>query len=203
MKIFVYGFPHSGTTILRKIIGSHSKIMDWYRETMDVPRNIKMPVVFKMPALPDNRQENCKRIMIMKNPYDIFGSFYLRFGDKYLTYPGRMIKDYETFVEHFLSTDDFTIKYEELKSRLPELFEHLGFEYEGIKRLRGGAGKGYYLNTPKRKPKSQEDGPDHAYYRLWQINQPFKDMTGQSAKFLPDEGRKLIEKSEIIKKLYG
>lgn len=201
MIIMVYGFPHSGTTILRKLIGEHSQIYDFYNEVEEPPIS-KGPLVFKIPMLPDDRHNECKRIMIMKNPYDIFGSFYMRFGEAYLSYPGRRVSDYERFVQHFLTTSDFTIKYEELGKRLPEVFEYLGFEYEGIKNSPA------YISfehkwIPEEKPTHQVEGPDHAYYRQWQINQPFQDMTGQSAKNLPEYGREFINESEIIKQLYN
>jgi hypothetical protein len=200
MIIMVYGFPHSGTTILRKLIGEHSHVYDFLNEVEDPPIS-KGNLVFKIPMLPDDRHAECKRIMIMKNPYDIYGSFYLRFGEKYLTYPGRTIGNYEQFVRHFLTTKDFTVKYEELASRLPEVFEYLGLEYEGIKNLTSYISyKHKYI--PEEKPTLQTEGDDHAYYRQWQINQPFTDMTGQSAKHLPEFGRELINKSEIIKQLY-
>jgi len=200
MKIFVYGFPHSGTTILRKLIGEHSLIHDWIDEYIDPPKIDN--VVYKMPILPGRKQKDCKRIMIMKNPYDIFGSFYLRFGVRYLTYPGRGIKDYERFIEYFLTTTDFTIKYEDISTRLPEVFKYLGLEFEGIKNNQSYIGE-EWKDVPKKKPTRQDDGDDHALYRSWQINQPFRDMTGESAKHLPWSGRELISKSEIIKRVYG
>ena len=202
MIIFVYGFPHAGTTILRKLIGEHSLIMDYATETASPPSHIKRTthrfdaVVFKMPCLPDEKHNECKRIMIMKNPYDIYGSFYLRFRDKYLTFPGRTLDEYEIFLNHFNTTEDFTVKYEELGERLPEIFDYIGFKYEGIKNLSGEVGRGF-VDIPDEKPGSQFDGDDHAYYRLWQINQPFKDMTGESAKHLPEAGRKEIDKRNI------
>lgn len=201
MVIFIYGFPHSGTTILRKIIGEHPLVEDYLDEQSIPPPNDTGNLVYKMPILADHSHVDCKRIMIMKNPYDIFGSFYLRFGDEYLSYPGRMVSDYERFVEHFLITEDFTVKYEELGDRLPEIFDYLGLEFQGVKNKNG------YISSrhkwiPREKPTHQVDGPDHAYYRQWQINQPFRDMTGESAKFLPQHCRGILDNSEIIKKLY-
>jgi hypothetical protein len=199
MKIFVYGFAHSGTTILRKLIGDHSQIYDYADEVSDPPE--MDDVVFKCPILPDSRHDRCRRIMIIKNPYDIFGSFFLRFGDEYLSVPGHTIEDYEEHVKYFLYTDDFKIKYEHLNEHtLPVIFDNLGLKYEGIKKRDAFIGEGW--QTPKKCPRDQTEGLNHGYYRQWQINQPFKNMTGRSQKYLPKETRDILRNNKIIKMLY-
>ena len=199
MKIFVYGFAHSGTTILRKLIGDHSQIYDYVDEVSDPPE--MDDVVFKCPILPDERQNGCRRIMIIKNPYDIFGGFFLRFGDEYLNIPGHTIGDYENHVRHFLGTNDLRIKYEHLNEySLPVLFDNLGLKYEGIKQRDALIGEGW--QTPEECPASQTEGPDHGYYRQWQINQPFRNMTGESQKYLPEETREILRNNKTIRLLY-
>lgn len=204
LKIFVYGFAHSGTTILRKIIGDHSLIYDYLDETELPPDVGPQHCVFKCPILPDIRQKDCKRIMIMKNPYDIFGSFYLRFGPEYLTTKGHTIYDYEDYLRHFTTTRDFTIRYEDLfdEQNLIRMFNYIGLEYEGIKQREAFIGY-KFLEIPEKKPASQEEGPAHGDYRQWQINQPFKNMTGQSAPFLPDPARYILDNNKLIQSVYG
>ena len=202
MKIFIYGFAHSGTTILRKLIGDHSEVFDYVFETTSPPpHGSDRHIVFKCPGLPDWRYEKCKRIMIIKNPYDIFGSFYLRFGDEYLDIPDHRIQDYENHVKHFLNTDDFKIKYEHLNEHsLPLIFDFLGLQYEGIKERDACAG--VLMGIPNDEPENQKEGDGHVSYRTWQINQPFQNKTGESAKHLPPACRELLAENEIIKQLY-
>ena len=199
MRIYIYGFAHSGTTILRRLIGDHSLIHDYVKEIETPPERDN--VVFKCPILPNEVQKNCKRIMIMKNPYDIFGSFFLRFGPEYLTTPLHTIADYEEFVRHYYATGDIKIKYEHLnKESLPLVFDLLGLEYEGESDRDALIGEG--VETPEECPPDQKEGENHGLYRQWQINQPFENMTGRSAPYLPKEGLRLLLESEIIQKLY-
>ena len=203
MKIFVYGFPHSGTTILRKLIGNHPLVGEFYNETGEPP-NSKFPhTVFKAPILPDLRQKDCKRVMIIKNPYDVFGSLYQRLGDRCLMTPRHTISEYEDHVMHFQTTRDIKIRYEELfeEEKLKALFNQLGLSYqEPIERESYIGDK--WKNIPEEKPELQTEGSYHALYRTWQINQPLENMTGHSAIWLPMAMRKMIESNKTIQQLY-
>jgi hypothetical protein len=203
MKIFIYGFPHSGTTILRKIIGDHPLVYEYYNETGNPPEISKTHVVFKCPILPDLRQKDCRRIMIIKNPYDIFGSLYLRLGKNYLSTPRHTISDYEDHVRHFLSTRDIKVRYEELfeEETRKGIFSLLGLDYAPIIERETYIGE-KWKEIPEEPPDFQVEGSYHALYRSWQINQPFENMTGNSAIFLPEEAKVKIEASKIIQKLY-
>ena len=178
MKIFVYGFAHSGTTILRKIIGDHSLIYDYLDET-EAPPDIRN-CVFKCPILPDIRQKDCKRVMIIKNPYDIFGSLYQRLGDRVLMTPRHSISDYEDHGMHFLTTRDIKIQYEELfeEEKLKKLFDQLGLSYQPPIERESYIGD-KWKDIPEEKPTEQTEGSYHALYRSWQINQPLEtEATG-------------------------
>lgn len=203
MKIFVYGFPHSGTTILRKIIGDHHLVLDYHTETGEPPSRGNPHVVFKCPILPDLRQKDCKRVMIIKNPYDIFGSLFMRLGERYLITPRHTIQDYEDHVMHFQTTRDVKIQYEHLfeEEKRKALFEQLGLSYQPVLEREAYIGN-KWKNIPEEEPPQQTEGSYHALYRTWQINQPLQNMTGQSAIFLPEAGRKKIEASKIIQSLY-
>jgi len=199
MRILVYGFAHSGTTILRKLIGDHSKLTDIADEVIKPPE--LDDCVFKATHLPNWRFRGCKKIMIIKNPFDIFGSFYKRFGDKYLDIPGHKIEDYEDHVMHYLETNDIKIQYEHLElDMMPAIYRSLELEPEPVKDRVAYACMGYAV--PDKEPPDQKEGANHARYRQWQINQPFINQTGMSAPFLPDTARELLENNEIINKLY-
>lgn len=210
MKIYVYGFPHCGTTILRKIIGDHSQITEYFDE-IPLPPESKGNIVFKHPSLPSIEHKDCKRIMIMKNPYDVFGSFYRRFGDKYLTTKFHTLDSYCFMLQHFKTTKDYTVKYEDLFKmaqdgtfyEIKRIFEeYLAITYEGIKTRKTQIGY-KWDHIPETEPSNQSEGTFHAHYRNWQINQPFQNMTGRSAKFLPDEGRELIWQRKEIREIYN
>jgi hypothetical protein len=202
-KIFVYGYRHTGTTILRKIIGSHSMIYDYIDETLFPPGLDAESVVFKHPSLPTHLQDDCKRVMIMKNPWDVFGSLRMRYGD--FTYEAAVntLRSYGVFIEHFLVTTDLKVKYEDLFTAgvIEGLFESLGFEYEGEKDEPAYISS-RHMDIPDKPPPTQREGDDHARWRTWQINQPLRDMTGESAVHLEGWVKDMIDNDKFISRLY-
>ena len=205
MKIFVFGFAHSGTSILKKIIGDHSKVYEVIREVYVPPPYSLLPhLVFKYPLLPEKHtHRNCKKIMIIKNPYDIFGGYYLRYGKDYLKIKEHKIGDYMAFVRYFLQeTDDYKIKYEDLfkSGEIEKIFKWIGLEYEGAKTRNAYCFPG--IPIPEKMPKKQREGIEHGLYRTWQINQPLRDMTGESAKYLPKDIERYLRNHPTIKSLY-
>lgn len=205
LRIYVFGFAHSGTTILRKIIGDHPDVYDYIKETYEPPVVYSKPhVVFKYPLLPDRVVHwGCKNIMIMKNPYDIFGGYYLRYGKDYLSIKGHTIGDYCEFARYFMRhTDDYKIKYEDLfkEGEIEKIFDWLGLEFKGIKERKVYCSPS--VPIPKEKPDNQREGEGHGAYRTWQVNQTLRDMTGESAKFLPEDTLRYLRNHPTIKELY-
>ena len=206
LKIYVFGFAHSGTTILKKIIGDHSKVYEVMGEVWQPPAFSLLPhLVFKCPILPEkDTHMHCKKIMIMKNPYDIFGGYRLRYGDDYLSIKEHKLGDYMTFVRYFLHhTDDYKIRYEDLfnPGEIEKMFSWIGLEYEGIKNRNVYCARG--IRIPNERPESQSEGANHGKYRTWQINQPFRNMTGESAKHLPKDVANYLKNHITIQDLYS
>lgn len=100
-KIIVTGFPHSGTTILRKIIGNHPRVHDIGRETYMIEKKHLQEaakknkgkqhpttnIVIKGPwgsKVFDNleKYKDYKIVCILKNPLDVYASFAVRFKDE-------------------------------------------------------------------------------------------------------------------------
>lgn len=202
MKIYVFGFGHSGTTILRKIIGDHSLVDEVTYETHEVPDYIIRPhIVFKFSGLPDSRHIDCKRIMIIKNPWDVMGSIKKRYGPA--DFPSKIWKvfyAYINWIEYFTKdTDDYKVRYEDLfkAGAIESIFEYLGLEYEGVKNRRSEFT--FYPGSPLFCDKKFIA---LAKLRTKQINQPFQNMTGQSAIYITNEIKRMINSSQIIKDLY-
>jgi hypothetical protein len=103
-KIIVSGFPHSGTTILRKLIGNHSKVFDVGRECYAVDekhieefnrentkkkrrgKSVDTHIAVKGPwgdRVIQNLDQysDYKVVIIVKNPLDVYASLKLRFAD--------------------------------------------------------------------------------------------------------------------------
>lgn len=219
-KILIVGFPHSGTSILKKIIGNHDDVFEYPYETPTIPEilnpnsirvnNIVIKwTVSYMDELRTAEYHDFKIIMLIKNPYDVFGSFYKRFAT-YDFPPNHTLKDWVTYAESFLKYNDikkenvFTIKYENLfKNELPKLFNFLGLSFSDglVKKKRDSYISDQHIKIPITEPKSRLNGYDHGDYRTWQINQEFTDMTGNSAVYLTAEFKNKIANLPIIKLL--
>lgn len=199
-KIIINGFPHSGTTILRKIIGSYSEVYDVIEECHDFNlKTAKKFAVCKFVGLPTRSYpSNVQRIMILKNPWDIFGSLYLRYGEKMRDIHGHQVRDYLNFVVAWTETKAIRVKYEQIV--------YSSFRYGLIKRLgiepfeRKTEGQ---VETEIEVPTEEPDRKDHHRFRVWQINQPIRNMTGESAVYCPKDIAKELNSYKIIKDIYN
>lgn len=200
MKIFVFGWAHCGTTILRKIIGDHSEVDEVTHEQFSPPEYGDKPhIVFKYPDLPTRVHRWCKRVMIMRNPWDVFGGHYMRLGPK--IFGAKFDKALQAYLNHLRyfedSTPDFKFRYEDIwtKDMLPKVFMYVGLSYEGVKQDRQSEltnrDPGNFLLDAL------------ASYRTKQINAPFKDRTGISAVHLPREYSAEFLNHAVIKREYG
>lgn len=246
-KIFILGFPHSGTSILKRIIGNAPHVHEHPFETNVVTEDMaadasaagKSAIVVKdinfpwMPSyeIPDDTVgviSECKEfladntaarfVMLIKNPSDIFGSFNRRFPDvPEATRPaGHRFSEWETWAEVFLffrttpAANLFPITYEELfaddHARLRDLCAFVGVTFGPglLDSARQSLIVANVSDVPADEPASRENGDDHGKFRTWQINQPIRDMTGESARYLDEETRQLIGGSRVAGRLgYG
>lgn len=216
-KILVYGFAHSGTTILRKLIGNCIDVYDVPEEALYVPcvNTEKNNIVIKypIPKLPNNfyatSHKDYKIILIIKNPYDVFGSMFKRLG--HLNYKGCTIHDWARYGALFLSfrnnskNNIFTVKYEEMFENkykiIEDMFSFLNLPYsekEIIYKVRGS-----YVTKSRIIPENEPDreGASHGAFRMWQINQKFLNKTGEGSLFLPNGVREQLRNFPITKRL--
>jgi hypothetical protein len=215
MRILVAGFPHSGTTILRKVVGNHPDVFDYHEnETLRYPRgrglavlNRLLPyeysgkkhVVYKIPRHNVERGTNADRIIyIIKNPLDVFSSLQLRSGsilpDSCTPVAWQAYARY--FLEKPIGRKHYKVRYEDLFGNdfagLRMIFAWLGLDWDGS-----------VLNTESRfaptrykgeEPKAEPPRSQHAAFRAWQTAQKFQNMAGRNRHYLDEQMRQLLEK---------
>jgi hypothetical protein len=202
MKIFVFGYMHSGTTILRKVIGDHSQVDEIDYETAEVPeyRQAKH-IVFKHCALPTEAHLHCKRVMIARNPWDVMGSLYLRLGDNMQNRWEQFLTRYLDQLSYFKqSTSDYKVRYEDLFTGggLRGVFKYLHLKYEGPKDR-----KSAMAFPPNCNVQDQDHGIREFYAkRTAQINSGFVNMTGNSAPHVGRECLAAINSNPLIAEIY-
>ncbi len=243
-RIAIMGFPHSGTSILKRIIGNADHVFEYPYETnlftdemiaearassksAMVIKDINFPWMesYQIPPettrvvsefkefLADNG--TCRYVMVIKNPSDIFGSLNKRFGvpEQGRHPPGHSFGEWETWAEvyAFFSANPqanlFTISYEEFfqggHARLKEMAAFLDVPFADglLQNERKSLIVENVTDVPDSEPPSRKNGADHGAFRTWQINQPLRDMSGESARFLDDQTRRMIGSSKIAKRL--
>lgn len=172
MIVYVMGFPHCGTTILRKvcakITGLEEKKLEVYtRKNLDQIVSVEDgPAVYKSPY-PVEINNADKTLFILRQPDFVFYSLEKRFQQQPVGLEHHTLEDYEKALDKFENFDGFTIKYENLfTDRLKLLFEYLEKPYKPDT-LEVEAQHG---------PSPPYHEPFHGARRMWQIEQPFRNM---------------------------
>lgn len=191
-KIFIFGFPHSGTTILKSIIGHipevHEELYEKKIITEDdlskLPEDKKYILIkhpFTLPEYFTEKYDDYIKIFIMRNPLYVFSSLNKRFDYK--------LTGYHSFL-HYTRTcglfmqkskennrNNYFIKYEDLfmnnYQNLKNILDDIGLQYtDDI--FNNSNYKNYSSSIVKEVPIERVNNKDHEKYRTWQINQPFE-----------------------------
>ena len=225
-KIIIFGFPHTGTTILKSIISHIDNVYEIVNETWFVDDNNKNYnnydfVLCKYPYLIDEETlltsySDYIKIFIIRNPLYVFSSLNKRFNYKEHDENHGVNKYIETVTAFNNYTDSkniddlFLIKYEDMfennYNNLKYIFDKIGFNYNDnifdnskyINKVQNGNN----ISIPNEIPSNY----DHNKYRLFQINQPFKnnnnkiDLTNEQYKILIKDINILKAYPDIINK---
>jgi len=214
-KILVTGFHHSGTSILRKIIGNHTDIKDIihevsFREVM-YPNTAERVCVMKAPNC-DNRvfrackiAKHIKIVCIVRDPRDVFVSLQKRSGGEYNL--EKFKKEWCQCVHNSLAiskwSNGYLVRYEDLfkndNEEVKKLFLWLGFAYD-----RSIITKNKDRMVPivaKRVPSGEPPRIEQELFRSYQINQEFRQMSGQYVRELSHEKRANIENDPLVRAL--
>ena len=221
-KIIIFGFPHTGTAILRSIIGHIENVYEIVDEVEYINSNntdyhnydfviCKYPYLINENDLLTNYSDYIK-IFIIRNPLYVFSSLNKRFNYKELE-SDHSINSYINTIREFNKFNQFNnienlffIKYEQLfednYKNLKYIFDRIGFNYcETIfdnSKYFNKVQFGQDLIIPTETPENSS----HAKYRLFQINQPFKNKNDQNVIDLTETQREIFTTDENILEAY-
>ena len=220
-KIIIFGFPHSGTTILRCIIGHIENVYEIIDEISIINDNndynnydcvlCKYPYLINENTLLTDYSDYIK-IFIIRNPLYVFSSLNKRFGNEVLD-DNHNINKYIDTIKEFNKLKNinninnlFLIKYEDIfednYKNIKYIFDKIGFNYNDN-----------IFDNQKYKNKVQfEDlltnfsdssiNNCHTKYRLFQINQPFKNNNDINKINLTDTQYQILTTDIHILKAY-
>lgn len=217
-KIIVFGFAHSGTTILKSIIGHIENVEEIYPEQKIIkPSQLKTDkkyIVCKWPeVLPiffESLYQDYIKVFITRDPRWVFSSLNRRDNPKMLLKYNfhSYRKNIQLFNEYRNSTkisNLYTIKYEDMFennfSNLKQIFQSIGLSHDDtifdnklFKNICNKKGD----SVPKQKP----DEKKHGHFRKWQINQPISNMNDPQKIVLTEDQRQQILSSQSIQQIY-
>ena len=183
-KILICGFPHSGTSILKSILGHIEDVEEIQEECKMINKSSnKQYILCKWPftdnAFFSKEYNDYIKIIIIRNPIFVFSSLNMRFNYKIPS--DHSFNEYVNTIKKFINyrtnftKNIYTIRYEDLFEndfyKIKEIINNIGMKYDDSifenTKYRNVITTGVKLVD--KKPKNT----DHALYRTWQINQPF------------------------------
>lgn len=213
--IVITGFHHSGTSILRKVIGNHPDVYDVTDEVGEGRMTRYYPIVWrihltatsnhkfmviKSPNL-SNRlfrslksKKRARVVAILRDPRDVLASLKLRYGGQYSI--GKFTNEFLSCAENSLQLATYQHGY---LVRYEDMFTD---DFAGLKRLFDWLGLDFVndvidKNTDRQVPMNFGHVPmlppsrlEQSAFRSYQINQPVVQMSGRFAEILtPQELR--------------
>ena len=220
-KIIVTGFPHSGTTILKNIIGHIPDVKEFVHEEKfirdyDEDHNYKWNMC-KWPFARDHyfgdEYKDYIKIFILRNPLWIFSSLNKRCAQDNPPGipPNHDIEIYIDICERYLyfidnpRNDVYLLTYENIFDNdfacLRNMFNKIGFEYnDNI--FQNDKFRNFSHRNITEIPNESVPNVDHERYRTWQINQPIRNMNDiEKLDLLPHQVERIL-KSPSIMRLY-
>lgn len=211
-KIIISGFSHTGTTVLRSIIGHIPGVYEVKTECKYITTEIekealeagKKAILIKTTEYTRAEDyEGYYRILLIRDPRYVFSSIFRRQGS---FTEKQTFKEYKKRLNQWLNTlhSDTSINF-----RYEDLFEN---DFEAIrnalrkikirysKRIFDNSNFTNLTGQIEQVPEERPEETDHGKFRVWQINQPLKMMNDPEKINLPDRTLKAIEGSELIKK---
>ena len=220
-KIIVIGFPHTGTTILKSIIGHIDEVEEIIHEEKEIRQedidnasSNKKFIMCKWPFARDHyfdqAYQDYIKIFIIRNPLWIFSSLNKRCAkdDPPGIPPNHGIDTYIEVCKKFLyyqknpTKNVHLIKYEDMFDDnyqvLKNLFNTIGFNYHN-----NIFNNSKYTNFSHRNitqvPNNIVDHTDHENFRTWQINQKFvNNNIPEKIDLLPEQITQILSSDDIL-----
>lgn len=186
-KIIIFGFPHSGTTILKTIFGHCENVVELINETDIIKDTLHEKSTVCKVAFADKKYFGKKyddyyKIFIMRNPLFIFSSLNIRLKncvwDQYHNMDNyfKILDLYQNIIND-PPPNTFTIRYEDIFENnyeiLKTLFQKLDLKYCDATFENTNYNNKFYTYVPIVESKPELNAQTFAKYRTWQINQPF------------------------------
>jgi hypothetical protein len=214
-KIIIFGFPHSGTSILKSILGHIDDVEEIIEECNWIDQSSsKKYILCKYPFTEDDffMKKYCDyiKIFIIRNPFYVFSSLNKRYGRAAAIPYNTSIIRYIWTCQKYLECLDhppqntYIIKYEDIFpnhfAKLKKILNAIGVSYSD--RIFDNTKYKNQLFTDISCVTQKPPNNDHKHYRTWQINQPLRNNNDPSQINLTPTQIQQLTESSIVLQLY-
>ena len=217
-KIIIFGFPHSGTTIFRNIMGHIDNVEEMLCESRQAFKPTDKPyIVVKYPFTWDqffkDEYKDYIKIFVIRNPLWIFSSLNKRFNnnipsDHNMFSYFQVLKNYVKYMKEPIPNTHL-IRYEDMfdnnHAAMRSIFDKIGLEYTD----RIFQNKEYKNVANHNNQQQSKEVPDkdpghrcHDAHRIYQINQPFVNNNFPEKLDLNAWQKQLLQDNLLVKEIY-
>lgn len=211
--IFLLGCGHSGTSILQRLLGEHSKIYGvpyesrifeyqnfkkwltlkiWNRETVAQAKHRwveKTPMHVRLIDRIFDSYPDARIVFVVRDGRDATVSMRKRYGD-FETGLRRWVEDNRLGMKWQHDARVMTLRYEDLVRNydeiMPRVCAFIDEEFEdGM--IAFHENPAYYHTGDVKENPNSETGKNHKYFRNWQVNQKLFDGSGKWVREMTDE----------------
>jgi hypothetical protein len=213
-KILLFGFPHTGTTIFRNIMGHCEDVEEMICECRYAFQETTKPfVVVKYPftwdQFFDDDYKDYIKIFIVRNPLWVFSSLNKRFSnnipaDHNMWSYFRVLDRFVYYASNPIP-NSFLVRYEDLFDNnfavMRNIFDTIGLKYgdeifDNSKYVNKAQSSGNEI------PKEEPEHTSHNAYRSYQVNQPFTNNNLLEKLDLNIHQRHAFCTNDLVKILY-
>lgn len=229
-KIVIFGFPHTGTTIMKSIIGHIPDVYEIINEQLSIEEDDvriaestnKKFILCKFPywtnKFMEDRFKEYYKIFIVRNPVYVYTSLNKRFSVMQYDDQGYKIMNNQVPLWKYSDTVRLfnwfkvnsplermmTIKYEDFFDNnfqnIKNILDNIGLTYTD-EIFDNSKYKNYSVNGVQI-PEEKPSNFKHSEYRTWQINQPFVNNNIPGSVFLLQEQIEHFKSCPHIGKIY-
>ena len=213
-KILLFGFPHTGTTIFRNILGHIDDVDEMIYESRIAFKATDKPfIVVKYPftweKFFEDEYKDYIKIFVVRNPLWVFSSLNKRFSnnipaDHNMWSYFDALKKFAKYSESPIA-NTYLIRYEDMfddnYAAMRAIFDKIGFTYTD--RIFQNA---EFTNTAQVKnaeiPVDEPEHTNHSAYRMYQVNQPFVNNNDMAKLSLNHVQKHTFATHPIVQKIY-
>lgn len=213
-KILLFGFPHTGTTIFRNIMGHIEDVDEMLCESRTAFKATDKPfIVVKYPFTWDqffrDEYKDYIKIFVVRNPLWVFSSLNKRFSNNIPA--DHNMWSYFAVLNNFVKYKEnpipntYLIRYEDMfddnYAAMRSIFDQIGLTYTD-RIFNNTEFTNIAQSTSGAIPVEEPEHTNHNMYRAYQVNQPFVNNNTMDKLSLNNAQKHTFKTHPLVQKIY-